>query len=151
MKDFNKEELAQGDGKEGNPIYVAYQSKVFDLSESKLWKGGVHMNRHKSGNDLTSDIKAAPHGEEMLERFQQIGELEAGGSDHAAAEPSLPAWLDVVLEQFPMLRRHPHPMVVHFPIVFSFSTVVFILLYLMFGVASFETTAVHSHVKIFAC
>ena len=143
MKKFDIEQLTQGDGKEGNPVLVSYQSKVYDLSESKLWKGGVHMNRHKSGSDLTSDIKAAPHGEEMLERYQQVGELEAAGGEDAVPEPSLPKPLAALLDHVPMLRRHPHPMVVHFPIVFSFSTVVFILLYLVSGVASFETTAVH--------
>jgi uncharacterized membrane protein len=43
-----------------------------------------------------------------------------------------------------MLRRHPHPMTVHFPIVFSFTTTVFSILYLIFGIKSLETTALHS-------
>jgi uncharacterized membrane protein len=42
-----------------------------------------------------------------------------------------------------MLRRHPHPMTVHFPIVFMFSTTVFNLLYLITGLKQFETTAFH--------
>ena len=143
MKKFDSDELTYGNGKEGNPVYVAYQSKVYDLSGSKLWKGGVHMNRHKSGNDLTSDIKAAPHGEEMLERFKQVGELaEKTGQDNAS-EPSLPQGVSIILDRLPILKRHPHPMVVHFPIAFSFSTVAFIVLYIMTGITSFQTTAFH--------
>ena len=44
---------------------------------------------------------------------------------------------------FPMLRRHPHPMTIHFPIVFMFSTTLFTLLYFLTGVRSFELTALN--------
>jgi uncharacterized membrane protein len=50
------------------------------------------------------------------------------------------AWL---LETNPFFRRHPHPMTVHFPIVFMLSCPVFNLLYLVTGIGSFETTALH--------
>ena len=55
----------------------------------------------------------------------------------------MPAMLSRLLVRFPMLRRHPHPMTVHFPIVFAFSAAVFTLLYLVTGIASFESTALH--------
>ncbi len=139
MKKFTIDDLATCNGKDDNPLYVAYDSKVYDLSKSDLWKGGVHMNRHKAGNDLTSDIRAAPHSPEHLERFPQVGVLEK----ESVPEPSIPKPVSTVLDHFPILRRHPHPMVVHFPIVFSFSTVVFIILYFISGIQSFETTAVH--------
>ena len=42
-----------------------------------------------------------------------------------------------------MLRRHPHPMTVHFPIVFMLSATMFNILYLSTGVDSLETTALH--------
>ena len=42
-----------------------------------------------------------------------------------------------------MLRRHPHPMTVHFPIVFMFSTTIFNLLYVITDAKSFELTAFH--------
>ena len=50
------------------------------------------------------------------------------------------AWL---LGKVPMLRRHPHPMTVHFPIVFAFSTTIFNILYLVTGIKSLEITALH--------
>ena len=34
--------LAQYDGKNGNPAYVAYKGKVYDVSASFLWKDGNH-------------------------------------------------------------------------------------------------------------
>jgi len=40
MKEFTEEELAQYNGKNGNPVYVAYKGKVYDVSASFLWKDG---------------------------------------------------------------------------------------------------------------
>ncbi|HEJ83896.1 MAG TPA: cytochrome b5 [Desulfobacteraceae bacterium] len=139
MKKFDLEELSQFNGKEGSPAYVAYQGRVIDVSESKLWKGGLHMKRHHAGNDLTRDIKGAPHGPEMLERYPQAGVLEKGES----SERELPGPLSWLLDRVPMLRRHPHPMTVHFPIVFMFSTTMFNVLYLVTGFKAFEITALH--------
>jgi predicted heme/steroid binding protein/uncharacterized membrane protein len=139
MKEIDPEELKQFDGKEGNPVYIAQGGRVFDVSGSKLWKGGLHMMRHHAGNDLTSDIQAAPHGTEMLERYPQVAILKEG----QPTGRQVPEILSHLLNQFPMLRRHPHPMMVHFPIVFMFSTTVFTLLYLFTGIASLELTALY--------
>jgi uncharacterized membrane protein len=97
------------------------------------------MKRHEAGKDLTDDIEAAPHGKEVLDRFPQVGILRKQGE----AERPLPRLLADLLDRFPFLRRHPHPMLVHFPIVFMFSPTLFNLLYLVTGVPSFETTAFH--------
>ncbi len=41
MKEFDADELAGFNGeKNGNPIYVAYDGKVYDVSQSKLWRKG---------------------------------------------------------------------------------------------------------------
>ena len=96
------------------------------------------MKRHHAGKDLTTDIKGAPHGPEFLERFTQVGTLK-----QEAEEREIPAVLSWLLARAPMLRRHPHPMTVHFPIVFMFSTTIFNILYLITGAKSFELTALH--------
>jgi predicted heme/steroid binding protein/uncharacterized membrane protein len=139
MKKINPKEMSEFDGKKGKPVYIAHQGKVFDVSASKLWQGGLHMQRHRAGSDLTTDIQAAPHGPEVLERYPQVALLEKG----EAAEPQMPAIVSGLLKRFPMLRRHPHPMTVHFPIVFMFATAVFTVLYLMTGIISFERTALN--------
>ncbi len=139
MRGFEIEELAAFDGKDGRPVYVVHDGKVYDVSESKLWKGGVHMRRHHGGGDLTTDIQAAPHGPEMLERYPQVGVIKAPG----APMDQVPEFLERIFRRFPMLRRHPHPMTVHFPIVFMLFTTVFNLLYVITGHKPFETTALH--------
>jgi predicted heme/steroid binding protein/uncharacterized membrane protein len=140
MKEIDASELAKCDGKDGNPVYVAHEGKVFDVTESKAWKGGVHMFRHHAGGDLTADIEAAPHGVEMLERYPQVAVLK---TDEKTSERKMPESLSLILGRFPMLRRHPHPMTVHFPIVFMFSVSVFTILYLVTGTKAWEITALH--------
>ena len=61
MKEFDEVSLKENNGAEGKPVYVAYKGKVYDVSESKLWKTGKHMNRHQAGIDMSEDIQAAPH------------------------------------------------------------------------------------------
>ncbi len=139
MKEFDLESLSQYNGKDGKPVYVAYQGRVIDVSNSKLWKTGLHMKRHQAGTDLTTDIEAAPHGVEVLDRYSQVGILKK----KEEAERPLPGALSRLLERFPVLRRHPHPMLVHFPIVFMFAPTLFILLYFITSIQTFETTAWH--------
>lgn len=140
MKEFDSEKLAKFNGENKGPVYIAHQGKVYDVSESKRWKDGLHMKRHNAGKDLSTDIQAAPHGPEVLERFPQVGLLK----QVKEPEIEMPGALSRLLARYPMLRRHPHPMTVHFPIVFMFSTTVFNVLYLVTGVKSFELTALHS-------
>ena len=98
------------------------------------------MKRYYAGADLRTDIKAALHGPEVLEGFPQVGVLK----QQKESEVVMPKVLSWLLARYPMLRRHPHPMTVHFPIVFMFSTTVFNVLFLITGVKSFELTALHS-------
>ena len=138
MQEFDITELEKFDGNNGRPVYVAHKGKVYDVSNSKLWKNGLHMKRHHAGNDLTVDIQGAPHEPDVLERYPQVGILKKEVMELEIPQPL--AWL---LGKVPMLRRHPHPMTVHFPIVFSFSTTIFNILYLVTGIKSLEITALH--------
>ncbi len=141
MKKFEAQSLADFDGsKEGGSVYIAREGKVYDVSSSKLWKAGTHMNRHKAGRDLSLDFSAAPHGEEVFERFPQVGVLVE--KEDASAQ-HLPPWLELLLGRNVFFRRHPHPMLVHYPIVFMFSSTGFTLLALITGNMSFEITALH--------
>ncbi len=76
MRKFSIDELSKYDGRDGT-IYITYQGKVYDVSTSFLWKGGKHQVVHKAGQDLTDDLKDAPHGVEFLEKFPVVGILES--------------------------------------------------------------------------
>lgn len=135
MKEIASEDLSSFNGKNGNPVYIAFAGKVYDVSKSPLWSSGLHMNRHPSGKDLTGEITAAPHGSEVFERYPQVGIFKKGPTEELR---HLPPWVQKPLQRFPMLRRHPHPMVVHFPIAFLMGTSLFVLLHLLFQSGSFE-------------
>jgi predicted heme/steroid binding protein len=76
MKRYTRTGLAQADGKDGRPAWIAFRGKVYDVSESFLWRGGRHMAMHEAGRDLTDLLDQAPHGEDLLERVPVIGLLE---------------------------------------------------------------------------
>lgn len=140
LKEFTQEEVAKYNGENGQPVYIVYDGKVYDVSENKMWKTGQHMKRHQAGMDLTAEIAAAPHGEEVFERFPQVGVLKP---EKDPMDEHVPDFLLAVFRRIPMLRRHPHPMTVHFPIAFMMLFPILNLLYLATGNESFETTAFH--------
>ncbi len=73
QRSANKGSLAEHDGKEGKPAYFVFNNELFDASESKMWRNGVHMGRHYAGTDLSSAMADAPHGTEIFERVTKIG------------------------------------------------------------------------------
>lgn len=75
MRRLTKEELVQYNGNDGGPAYIAYESNVYDVSHSFLWKKGLHQVLHTAGVDLTTELDSAPHGADVLERFPVIGML----------------------------------------------------------------------------
>ena len=137
-KEFDTESLSKNDGKEGRPAYICHGGRVIDVSASALWKGGTHMGRHGAGKDLTVDIGGAPHGTEVLDRYPQVGTLAA---QEARQDGALPPFLEALLARYPFLRRHPHPAIVHFPVVLTVCTSFFSLLSAVTGRVSFDETA----------
>jgi predicted heme/steroid binding protein/uncharacterized membrane protein len=146
-KEISLTELAAGNGGQGKPTLIAHGGLVIDVSASELWAGGEHMGLHRAGQDLTREFADAPHGVEVLERYPQVGVLpavrESGAEGVVGAGPRIPAFLARLLVKVPLLKRHPHPMVVHFPIVFMLAATFFTVLYVLTGEASFEVTAWH--------
>ncbi len=74
-KKFTDEDLKQFNGQNNNPTYIVFKGKVYDLTASKLWAGGVHMGMHSLSENLGEAIKGAPHGEDNVYRYPLVGEL----------------------------------------------------------------------------
>lgn len=81
--EFTPDELASCDGKEGRPACFAFEGKIYDATQSRLWKQGLHMGRHNAGNDLTEALKLAPHGREKLTAMTVAGEFVVGAPQKA--------------------------------------------------------------------
>lgn len=69
--------LAQFDGIDGHPAYVAYKGLIYDMTGSRLWKNGSHMMKHAAGNDLTDILRTAPHGDDKILAMPLAGKLLA--------------------------------------------------------------------------
>ena len=76
MREFTSAELARANGQNGAPVLVAMKGKVYDLSKSNSWMGGIHQYQHNSGRDMTSALDDAPHDESVLEKFPVVGVLK---------------------------------------------------------------------------
>jgi uncharacterized membrane protein len=82
-------------------------------------------------------------GRDIITAPAQISGLartEATGPE-AVYQPSLPPWLERTLSRYPSLKRRPHPLIAHFPIVYMLSATFFSLLFLATGEQSFDDTA----------
>jgi len=73
---MTREELAQYDGRDGRKAYVAVNGHIYDFSDSRMWVDGDHQSAHQAGQDLTEELKSAPHVRAVVERFPVVGKLE---------------------------------------------------------------------------
>jgi predicted heme/steroid binding protein len=75
MKIYSKSQLSMQNGQDSNAVWIAYKGKIYDVSRSKLWKTGMHYE-HWAGQDLTDELKDAPHNENVFDKFEVIGLLK---------------------------------------------------------------------------
>lgn len=131
MKKFTLKDLEEYNGKDGNPSYVSVNGVVYDITDSKLWKNGKHMNKHYAGMDLTESITQAPHNAEVLEKMKQVGKLKETIKVESKPVPPLFSWI---------LNFHPHPITIHFPQAFFSFAPLFLVLFYIFKVQHLERT-----------
>jgi len=91
-KVFTAEELKNYNGRNGQPVYVAVDGIVYDLSRSKYWKTGTHMKMHEAGADQSRAIhELAPQtihkGGKILNKMPKVGVTE----DYAKKNPAATA------------------------------------------------------------
>ena len=75
MPFYTKSQLALRNGQDRPEIWVAFAGKIFDMTTSKLWKNGKHYE-HWAGQDLTDELRDAPHSAKVFEKFEPIGQLK---------------------------------------------------------------------------
>ena len=74
---ISRRQLSLRNGQDHQNILVSYQNKVYDVTNSRLWKNGKHYE-HWAGQDLTEELKSAPHGIHVFDKFFCVGILEGG-------------------------------------------------------------------------
>jgi predicted heme/steroid binding protein/rhodanese-related sulfurtransferase len=81
---LTKEQLKKFDGKNGNAAYVAVDGVIYDVTQSRLWRGGEHDPSHGrawAGEDLTAVLEESPHGDKHLQHFPVVGWLTQEGKE----------------------------------------------------------------------
>ncbi|WP_042479923.1 cytochrome b5 domain-containing protein [Solitalea canadensis] len=74
LQTYTRGQLALRNGQDKPQIWVAFKGVIYDVSESKLWRNGKHYE-HWAGQDLTDELKDAPHSEKVFEKFKTVGKL----------------------------------------------------------------------------
>ncbi len=72
---YTRSQLALRNGQDRPEVWIAYKGKIYDVSRSRLWYNGKHYE-HWAGQDLTAELKDAPHTEQVFERYDVIGLLK---------------------------------------------------------------------------
>nr|WP_124058811.1 cytochrome b5 domain-containing protein [Vaginisenegalia massiliensis] len=67
-------ELAEKDGREGRPAYVAIDGVVYDVS--LVFKLGMHHGV-KAGQDVTDKFVKSNHGREILQKMKVVASLKS--------------------------------------------------------------------------
>lgn len=72
---ITRAQLALRNGQDKPEIWVAYNCLVYDVTASRLWLKGKHYE-HWAGQDLSDELKEAPHTEKVFDKFRVIGRLK---------------------------------------------------------------------------
>jgi predicted heme/steroid binding protein len=73
--EYTRSQLALRNGQDKPEIWVAYQGLIYDVTRSRLWRAGKHYE-HWAGQDLTDELRDAPHTEKVFDKFAVIGRLK---------------------------------------------------------------------------
>jgi len=133
---LKSDELKKYDGKDGRPAYIAYKGNIYDVTNSKLWKNGSHVNRHFAGEDLSHQMAVAPHADDVMSRYKIVDTLEI---------EKKPVEIDKMDKRRDFYRKfHPHPVLIHFPMGLFFFTCIMQILFLIFNFKPYENAAYYS-------
>jgi predicted heme/steroid binding protein len=71
---YTRSQLALRNGQDKPEVWIAYQRLIYDVTKSRLWREGKHYE-HWAGQDLTDELKDAPHTAMVFDKFKVIGKL----------------------------------------------------------------------------
>jgi len=69
LKKYTKSQLALRNGQDRDEIWIAFKGFIY----------GKHYE-HWAGQDLTDELKDAPHTDKVFEKFLVVGELVSNNS-----------------------------------------------------------------------
>ena len=75
LPEYSRSHLALRNGQDKPEIWVALHGIIYEVTQSRLWRDGKHYE-HWAGQDLTDELKDAPHDAKVFEKFKVIGKLK---------------------------------------------------------------------------
>jgi predicted heme/steroid binding protein len=75
LKEYTPAQLALRNGSDREEIWCAFRGIIYDVTKSRLWRDGKHYE-HWAGQDLTEELKEAPHTENVFDKFRIVGKLK---------------------------------------------------------------------------
>ncbi|MFN6944765.1 MAG: cytochrome b5 domain-containing protein [Cytophagaceae bacterium] len=72
---YTASQLALRNGTDREEIWCAYKGIIYDVTKSRMWRNGKHYE-HWAGQDLTNELKDAPHNENVFDKFKVVGKLK---------------------------------------------------------------------------
>ncbi len=78
-KEYSPQQLALRNGQDKEEIWIAYKGIIYEVTNSHLWRNGQHYE-HWAGQDLTEELKDAPHNERVFNKLKIIGHLQIGNA-----------------------------------------------------------------------
>ncbi|GAB3534387.1 hypothetical protein GCM10027443_21380 [Pontibacter brevis] len=72
LPEYTLQQLALRNGQDREDIWVAYKGVIYDVRKSRLWRNGRHYE-HWAGQDLTEELKDAPHNANVFDKFEAVG------------------------------------------------------------------------------
>jgi predicted heme/steroid binding protein len=73
---YSLAQVALRNGQDRPEIWVVLNGLIYDVTKSRLWRDGKHYE-HWAGQDLTDELKDAPHTEMVFDKFTVIGKLQS--------------------------------------------------------------------------
>jgi predicted heme/steroid binding protein len=74
LPEYTIQQLASRNGQDRDEVWVAYKGIIYDVQKSRLWRNGNHYE-HWAGQDLTEELKDAPHTAFVFDNFKAIGRV----------------------------------------------------------------------------
>ncbi|MFN0201783.1 MAG: cytochrome b5 domain-containing protein [Bacteroidia bacterium] len=71
---YTRQQLALRNGNDREEMWIAFEGIIYDVGFSRHWRNGIHYG-HWAGQDLTEELKDAPHAAEVFKRCEIVGEL----------------------------------------------------------------------------
>jgi len=79
---ITESELRRHNGDDNDKKWIAYNGIVYDVTDCPRWRAELHERMHFPGQDLTSELPDAPHGNAVFNRpcVTIVGKLQVSTS-----------------------------------------------------------------------